>query len=99
MVNSYAIHNDPTLFPEPHQFRPERWAGKPNAATSCATSGDRQTLLAFGIGRPVCPGQHLAERSLFLVISHWLWAFNTTQPTDKKGHRIPIDKDDMRPDL
>lgn len=92
-MNSYAIHNDPSLFPEPQEFRPERWEGKPNASYN----GDGQLLFTFGAGRRICPGQHLAERSLFLVISHWLWGFNTMQATDEQGKRLPIDKDDLRP--
>ncbi|RLL94183.1 hypothetical protein CFD26_102569 [Aspergillus turcosus] len=93
IMNSYAIHNDPSLFPEPHEFRPERWEGKPNASYN----GDGQLLFTFGAGRRICPGQHLAERSLFLVISHWLWGFNTMQATDEQGKKIPINKDDLRP--
>ncbi|PKY05091.1 putative cytochrome P450 [Aspergillus campestris IBT 28561] len=93
IMNSYAIHNDPSLFPEPQEFRPERWEGKPNASYN----GDGQLLFTFGAGRRICPGQHLAERSLFLVISHWLWGFNTMQATDEQGKRLPIDKDDLRP--
>ncbi|PLN83264.1 cytochrome P450 [Aspergillus taichungensis] len=67
-MNSHAIHNDPSLFPEPQEIRPERWEGKPNASYK----GDGQLLFTFGVGRRICSGQHLAERNLFLVISYWL---------------------------
>ncbi|KAI9367727.1 cytochrome P450 [Aspergillus egyptiacus] len=93
IMNSHALHNDPTIFPSPDKFLPERWEGKPNASSN----GEAQLLFTFGAGRRVCPGQHLAERSLFLVISHWLWGFDILQATDKEGKRIPIDKDDLRP--
>ncbi|KAA8651078.1 hypothetical protein EYZ11_010179 [Aspergillus tanneri] len=66
IMNSYAIHNDPALFPKPQEFLPERWDGKPNAGYN----GNDQLLFTFGAGRGICPGQHLAERSLFLVVSH-----------------------------
>ncbi|KAL2802349.1 cytochrome P450 [Aspergillus granulosus] len=93
IMNSHALHNDPDIFPEPDKFIPERWGGKPNASSN----GDSQLLFTFGAGRRVCPGQHLAERSLFLVISHWLWGFDTLQATDDDKNKIPIDKDDLRP--
>lgn len=32
--------------------------------------------MSYGAGRRVCPGVHLAERSLFLNISRILWSFN-----------------------
>ncbi|KAF4218845.1 hypothetical protein CNMCM6805_004618 [Aspergillus fumigatiaffinis] len=85
IMNSYAIHNDPSLFPEPQEFRPDRWEGKPNASYN----GDGQLLFTFGAGRRICPGQHLAERSLFLMLSHWLWGFNTMQATDEQEKSYP----------
>ncbi|KAL2845876.1 cytochrome P450 [Aspergillus pseudoustus] len=93
IMNSHALHNDPDIFPEPDKFIPERWGGKPNASSN----GDSQLFFTFGAGRRVCPGQHLTERSLFLVISHWLWGFDTLQATDDDKNKIPIDKDDLRP--
>ncbi|KAL4914821.1 cytochrome P450 [Aspergillus aurantiobrunneus] len=92
IMNSHAVHNDTDIFPEPDKFKPERWEGKPNAGPNA----DSQLLFTFGAGRRICPGQHLAERSLFLVISHWLWGFDTLQATDEKN-KIPIDKNNLRP--
>lgn len=34
---------------------------------------------SYGAGRRVCPGVHLAEKSLFLNISRVLWAFNISK--------------------
>lgn len=36
----------------------------------------------YGAGRRVCPGVHVAERSLFINIVRVLWAFNISK---KKG--------------
>lgn len=92
-MNSQAVHNDPDIFPEPDKFKPERWAGKPNAGSN----GDSQLLFTFGAVRRIYPRQHLAERGLFLVISHWLWAFDTVQATDDEKNKVPIDRNDLRP--
>ncbi|KAH7042822.1 putative cytochrome P450 [Macrophomina phaseolina] len=94
VLNSYAIHRDPDLFPSPERFEPERWAGRLDAASP---SADEQILFTFGTGRRICPGQHLAERSLFIVISRWLWAFDTHQAKDERGRKLPINIDDLRP--
>jgi cytochrome P450 len=48
---TYLMHHDPTLFTDPHQFRPERFLQPP---------ATRWTWLPWGGGRKTCPGRHLA---------------------------------------
>lgn len=79
VLNAYAIHRDPSLYPSPRTFDPDRWAGKLEAASELADDrvGARsEALYAFGAGRRVCPGQHLAEQGLFLAVARLLWAFD-----------------------
>lgn len=46
----------------------------------------------YGAGRRVCPGIHLAERSLWRVTAKFLWAFEFSEPVDKStGKTIPLD--------
>ncbi|KAF9063633.1 cytochrome P450 [Rhodocollybia butyracea] len=45
----------------------------------------------FGFGRRVCPGKHLAESSLFILIATMLCCFDIRLPLDRSGHEIPID--------
>lgn len=42
-----------------------------------ATQGDvsKRDHFTFGAGRRICPGMHVADRSLFIAISRLLWAF------------------------
>lgn len=61
--------------------------------------GASSELFTFGAGRRICPGQHLAERSLYLAISHWLWAFNVEKARDQLGNEIPIDTKITKPGL
>jgi hypothetical protein len=83
--NSYAIHHNVEFFPQHEKFMPERFL---------AADDKRHALGAaridhhydFGIGRRVCPGQHVADASLFIAISRLLWAFNISP---KEG--APID--------
>ncbi|KAK8112121.1 uncharacterized protein PG998_008578 [Apiospora kogelbergensis] len=46
---------------------------------------------AFGWGRRVCPGMHLATASVNLNIARILWAFNVTPAKDEKGQNIEVD--------
>jgi cytochrome P450 len=55
----YLMHHDPTLFPDPQTFRPERFL------ESHAAAG---TWLPWGGGRQRCPGRHLALLELQTVL-------------------------------
>ncbi|KAG1807412.1 cytochrome P450 [Suillus variegatus] len=71
--NHWAIANDPEVFPEPQTFNPQRWiddAGR--------VSGDLR-FFPFGFGRRVCPGQHFANRSVFINTALVLWAFHLSE--------------------
>jgi hypothetical protein len=47
--------------------------------------------LTYGGGRRICGGIHVAERSLFLVLSRLLWGFNLGLAKDSNGNEIPVD--------
>ncbi|KAG1840973.1 cytochrome P450 [Suillus tomentosus] len=71
--NHWAIANDPEVFPEPHKFNPQRWiddAGR--------VRGDIKSF-TFGFGRRVCPGQPVANRSIFINTAFILWAFRLSE--------------------
>ena len=56
--------HDLSVYKDPFTFRPERFLGD-------APEHD-PTTIAFGFGRRVCPGSHLALQSLFINISNIL---------------------------
>ncbi|KQK17670.1 3,9-dihydroxypterocarpan 6A-monooxygenase [Brachypodium distachyon] len=58
-VNVWAIGRDPACWPEPLEFRPERFLGGGcNAGTD--VRGQHFHMLPFGSGRRICPGASLA---------------------------------------
>lgn len=91
-----AIHFDEEKYPEPQDFVPERWEGKVEMAADNAV-GASSELFTFGSGRRICPGQHLAERSIYLVVTHLLWAFQISQAVDAHGQKKPINTDESKP--
>ncbi|KAK7728214.1 hypothetical protein SLS57_002687 [Botryosphaeria dothidea] len=99
IINTHAIHRDSRAYPDPKEFRPERWEGKLQMVTSDEQVGARTDLFSFGAGRRICPGQHIAERNLFYICSHFLWAFDIRKRKDAAGNEIDIDMDDVRPGL
>ena len=55
----YLVHHDPGLYPEPHEFRPERFL---------ESSPSTYTWLPWGGGRKRCPGLHLATLEMKTVL-------------------------------
>jgi cytochrome P450 len=71
----YLVHHDPEIYPEPHEFRPERFLGGASPAT--------YTWLPWGGGRKRCPGLHLATLEMKTVLRTVL-ATMTVRPAAKK---------------
>ncbi|EMD34421.1 hypothetical protein CERSUDRAFT_97680 [Gelatoporia subvermispora B] len=80
----WAISRDPEVFPEPETFNPQRWFDKNGKIRSDVKFQN------FGFGRRTCPGQWIADRSIFIDCALLLWAFNISQIADK-----PIDTSAM----
>ncbi|KAF9461817.1 cytochrome P450 [Collybia nuda] len=79
-VNFWAMLNDPDVYPDPQSFRPGRWINfEPRTDP---------LKVAFGFGRRLCPGRHLAEDLLFLAFSSLLAAFDIQAPVDKEGKPV-----------
>jgi cytochrome P450 len=87
LSNLWAIHSNPSDYPQPNHFRPERFLDG-----SLAHYPQSQGHSAFGWGRRVCPGQLVAEQGLFISIARTLWAFKISPAIDMKtGKEVPVD--------
>lgn len=86
--NAYTINMDPKRFPDPRRFDPDRYSDDKQSFYDAANNPDvsKRDHFTFGGGRRLCPGLHVAERSLFLGISRLLWAFDIA-PVD--GEELP----------
>jgi cytochrome P450 len=60
-VSPYAMHRHPSYFPDPEQFRPERWQEGADALP-------RGCYLPFGDGPRICVGNHFAIAELKLML-------------------------------
>ncbi|ROV91859.1 hypothetical protein VMCG_09180 [Cytospora schulzeri] len=77
ILNIWAINQDPSRYENPQVFNPLRFLGDTTTAAESALSPDvsRRDHFTFGAGRRVCPGMHVADRTLFMSISRLLWGF------------------------
>jgi hypothetical protein len=94
IFNIWGIHHDPERYPSPQKFDPSRFANHLGLASVYTNSGhDKRDHFAYGAGRRICPGIHLAERALFLATARVLWAFSIKHKLDGNGSAIPISVD------
>ncbi|KAK7418150.1 hypothetical protein QQX98_004125 [Neonectria punicea] len=80
----WGIHLNEADFPEPHEFRPERFLEERNYPGTFGHS-------AFGWGRRICPGMHLGSASVAINIARILWAFEVNPAKGKDGKDIEAD--------
>jgi cytochrome P450 len=95
--NVWGIHMDPQRHPEPRRFKPERYIHDTQSLYDSAANADgtKRDMFTFGAGRRICPGMHVAERSLFLGISRILWAFDFKPVVDSAGNKILPDQEKL----
>ncbi|KDR69262.1 hypothetical protein GALMADRAFT_256096 [Galerina marginata CBS 339.88] len=91
-ANIYAMSKDEGMFPSPDEFKPERYL---NLDDSSSTDSSPHPSFFFGFGRRICPGMHVAQNSLFIVITRILWAFNVAPIKDASGNPILPSPDDF----
>jgi cytochrome P450 len=86
----WSIHREPNRYPDPESFRPERWLepGWPTFKEPLTQHPNLQNFSAFGFGRRICPGQHIAERSLYILIARIAWSCDISMKKDHAGDYI-----------
>ncbi|KZP18991.1 cytochrome P450 [Athelia psychrophila] len=79
--NSWAVLNDERMYPDPFVFNPDRFITGDKLDPSV-----RDPDAAFGYGRRICPGQHMAQGTIWLNVGCILACFNIEKPVDKHGN-------------
>lgn len=97
MNNVWAIHMDADRHEHPRRFNPDRYRDDLQSLSDAAANpdGTKRDQFTFGAGRRICPGIHVAERSLFLGMARILWAFDIAPTTDDHGRPIRPDPDNL----
>ncbi|KAH9994261.1 cytochrome P450 [Russula vinacea] len=75
VANVWAILHDPDMYPDPEEFKPERFIDENGSVRD-----DPTLSLVFGNGKRICPGRHLVDATIFIVASSVL----------SNGHEIPV---------
>ncbi|XP_056004451.1 cytochrome P450 2B4-like [Ostrea edulis] len=72
-----SAHMDPAHFPQPKEFRPQRFI---DDVTGKITNKDR--LIPFSIGPRVCAGEALAKSELFLMFTNLIQKFKFSKTSE-----------------
>ncbi|KAJ8618498.1 hypothetical protein MRB53_014684 [Persea americana] len=79
MANIWKLHQDPRVWSDPCQFRPERFLTK---HAGVEPRGQHFEYIPFGSGRRSCPGISFALQVIHLVLARVIHGFDLAVPTD-----------------
>ncbi|KAF5955688.1 hypothetical protein HYC85_008544 [Camellia sinensis] len=78
-LNLWKLQRDPTIWPEPSDFRPERFV---TSHKDVDVKGQHLELIPFGAGRRVCPGTLFGIQMLHLVLARLLHGIELSTPSN-----------------
>lgn len=87
--NTAAIHFDPIRYPDPFEFKPERYVKHTKRSAEYAAMADpyARDHFTFGAGRRICPGSRFAENALLIALANMVWAFEIKPPPVVAGEK------------
>jgi cytochrome P450 len=80
IVDAYGVHHDPSIYPEPHSFRPERFL---------AEQPDAYGFVPFGGGAHRCVGATLALLEIKIVLREILARFELGPASSREARPVP----------
>ncbi|KAJ2966481.1 hypothetical protein NUW54_g13795 [Trametes sanguinea] len=89
MVNIWAILHDEKRYTDPFAFNPDRFM---KDGVLDPEVFDREEV-AFGFGRRVCPGRHLAYETVWIMIASVLSCFDIRKPKTEDGQDMELRED------
>ncbi|XP_027157948.1 cytochrome P450 76C4-like [Coffea eugenioides] len=85
VVNLWAMGRDPSLWPNPNSFLPERFMDR-----DIDVKGNHFELLPFGTGRRICPGLPLAHRMVHIMVASLLHKFDWKLEEEIKPEQLDM---------
>ncbi|KAF9260418.1 cytochrome P450 [Marasmius fiardii PR-910] len=84
VANAWAVVHDESLYgPETIDFNPDRFLPKEGQKLP-----PNPEPIAFGFGRRICPGRHLAVNSIWLAMIYLLTSFTMAKELDQDGNEV-----------
>ncbi|ROW06900.1 hypothetical protein VMCG_04172 [Cytospora schulzeri] len=80
-VSAYVLHHNPDVFPEPFEYRPERWMPSDNN-TKRDMEPVKSSFAAFSIGPRSCVGMPLGYMEMMITAARVLFQFDLKLASD-----------------
>ncbi|XP_006455052.1 hypothetical protein AGABI2DRAFT_209318 [Agaricus bisporus var. bisporus H97] len=87
LTNIYAMLHDEDTYPEPEEFKPERFIKNGVLRDDVP---DPETIATFGFGRRICPGSHIVLPFIHLIAASILCLFDILPEVDAEGNPINV---------
>ncbi|KAM5537299.1 hypothetical protein V8D89_009029 [Ganoderma adspersum] len=84
IANMWKMTQDPTYYPDPQRFRPDRWLEMDRHVYEFADP----RKIVFGFGRRACPGRDFAEASIWLAAASIVALFDIGKAKNQWGKEI-----------
>lgn len=69
-----SLHHNPSIFPEPHEFRPERWL-------EADTQNLRDYCIPFSVGPRACIGRNIVYLESLIIIATLIHRYDFELPS------------------
>lgn len=89
-TDTYALHHNEQIFPDPFDFRPERWIEDENNKTTAADVARVESAFApFSVGPRGCVGKNLAYLELMVTLGRVLYRMDMVRVNDdEEGGKV-----------
>jgi cytochrome P450 len=87
-TQAWSSHRDPTVFPAPETFLPERWLETGDNNEQLETMN--RHMMPFGVGSRVCGGQNFAQMVLRIAIAAIVRNFDLLSPVETTEKSMEI---------
>jgi cytochrome P450 len=87
-TQAWSAHRDPTVFPAPETFLPERWLE--TADNTEQLEAMNRHMMPFGTGSRVCGGQNFAQMVLRIAIAAIVRNFDLLSPLETTEKSMEI---------
>ncbi|KAG7091834.1 hypothetical protein E1B28_008239 [Marasmius oreades] len=89
-TQAWSMHRNPSVFPSPETFMPERWLETEAPGTSERIARMMQYLMPFGTGTRVCGGQNVAQMMMKIVIATIVRNFDVVAAAETNDQSMEI---------
>lgn len=90
-TDTYALHHNEQIFPDPFHFRPERWIAdeKNNKTTAADVARAESAFSPFSTGPRGCVGKNLAYLELMITVGRVLYGMDMVRVNDdEQGGKV-----------